>query len=117
MKFFKIFILVVVIITSFTACGSSESNSSDSIVGQWIIPDEIENAGSTTQLVYLEFFSDGTYASNRSNYSGNYSIDGDRIKLEGILVDPLVATFELEDNNLTFYYDDGDVMFSYQRSV
>lgn len=106
-------ISITLLATLLAGCGSK--SSSELIVGRWAIPDEIENAGSTSQLVALEFFSDGTYASNRSNYSGGYSIDDDRIKLDGVLAEPLTATFKLDDNTLTFYYDDGEVMYEYQR--
>lgn len=95
--------------------GCSSKSASDLIVGQWIVPGEEDRAGTTSDLVALEFFSDGTYVSNRSNYSGGYSIDDDRIKLDGVLAEPLTFTFELNEDTLTFYYDDGEVMNEYQR--
>lgn len=104
---------VILLTASLAGCGSK--SPSDLIVGQWVIPGEEDRAGTTTDLVALEFFGDGTYTSNRSNYSGDYSIDGDRIKLNGVLAEPLTFTFSLEDDSLIFYYDDGDVMYEYQR--
>ena len=106
-------ISVVLFVTILVGCGSE--SPSDLIVGQWIVPGEEDNAGTTSELVALEFFSDGTYTSNRSNYSGGYSIDGDRIKLDGVLAEPLTFTFELNEDTLTFYYDDGEVIYEYQR--
>lgn len=53
--------------------------------------------------------------SNRSNYSGDYSIDGDRIKLNGVLAEPLTFTFGLEEDTLTFYNDDGEAIYEYQK--
>lgn len=103
---------LMILAVSLVGCGS---NSSDLIVGQWIVPGSEDRAGTTSDLVALEFFSDGTYDSNRSNYSGGYSIDGDRIKLDGVLAEPLTFTFELNDDTLIFYYDDGEVMNEYQR--
>ena len=112
---FKYTVLIYALLLTFllNACGSK--SPSDLIVGQWIVPGEEDRAGTTSQLVALEFFSDGTYTSNRSNYSGGYSIDGDRIKLDGVLAESLTFTFELDDDTLTFYYDDGEIMYEYQR--
>lgn len=104
---------VVLLIVSLAGCSSK--SPSDLIVGQWEIPKEIENIGTTSKLVQLEFFSDGTYTSNRSNYSGDYSIDGDRIKLNGVLAEPLTFTFGLEEDTLTFYNDDGEGIYEYQK--
>lgn len=104
---------VMLLAVLLAGCGSK--SPSDLIVGQWIVPGEEDRAGTTSKLVALEFFSDGTYTSNRSNYSGGYSIDGDRIKLNGVLAEPLTFTFELDGDTLTFYYDDGEVMYEYQR--
>lgn len=104
---------IIFFVILLAGCGSK--SPSDLIVGQWIIPGEEDHAGTTSQLVALEFFSDGTYTSNHSNYSGGYSIDGDRIKLDGVLAEPLTFTFKLDDDTLTFYYDDGEVIYQYQR--
>ena len=104
---------VIILVALLTGCGSK--SPSDLIVGRWIIPGEEDNIRTTFSLVALEFFSDGTYTSNLSNYSGNYSIDGDSIKLAGILVEPLTVTFELDENTLTFYSDNGEYMREYQR--
>lgn len=56
----------------------------------------------------LEFFSDGKYSSDDSNYNGIYSVDGDRIKFEGILVSPVVCSFELKGDKLILKDDDDD---------
>lgn len=55
---------------------------------------------------YLEFFSDGKYTSSHSNYEGNYSIDGNRIRLEGILVDSKIFYFKTSGNTLELSYDE-----------
>ena len=93
-------------------CGSK--SPADLIIGQWLIPGEEDHAESTIELVELEFFSDGTYTSNTANYAGTYSIDEDRIKLNGILVEPLTYTFEVDEDSLTFY-EDGEVVDEYKK--
>lgn len=72
------------------------------IIGQWE-----RNEGKGIQE--LEFFSDGTYTSDHPNYNGNYSIDGNRLKLAGILVDPLVYSFEITNNELILTPNDGEI--------
>lgn len=82
----------IFMVISITACGSSKS----AIVGQW-------KNGSFK----MEFFSDGTYTSTDSNHFGSYSIDGDRIRLEGVLVEDWTYDFKIKGDTLTFYYDNG----------
>ena len=53
-----------------------------------------------TNFSYIEFFSDGKYTSSSSNYEGDYSIDGNRIRLEGILVDSKLYYFKAKGNTL-----------------
>lgn len=72
------------------------------IIGQW---EREEGKG----IQGLEFFSDGTYTSDHPNYNGNYSIDGNRLKLAGILVDPLVYSFEIKSNELILTPNDGEI--------
>ena len=52
-------------------------------------------------------FSDGTYTSSKANYQGGYSVDGNRIKLDGYIAPDRTYTFKLSGNKLTLYYDDG----------
>lgn len=84
--------LTVVLVVTLVGCGSSTS----SIVGRW---NKTEGSG----FSYLEFFSDGTYTSSHVNYEGNYSIDGDRLKLSGILVEAKTYTFEIKGDTLSLY--------------
>ena len=55
---------------------------------------------------YIEFFSDGKYTSSHPNYEGNYSIDGNRIRLEGILVDSKIYYFRTSGDTLELSYDE-----------
>lgn len=97
-KFLKpadILALTVIIVVTLVGCGSGTS----SIVGHW---SQTEGSG----FSYLEFFSDGTYTSDYDNYQGSYSIDGDRLKLTGILVEAKTYTFEIKDDTLSLYTSD-----------
>lgn len=85
-------VLAVVMAAAFIGCGSSKSK----IVGKW---NRTEGWG----FEYLEFFSDGTYTSNSSNYEGDYSIDGDRLKLSGFMAEAKVYTFKIKGNTLSLY--------------
>ena len=96
--------LMLVIATTFCGCQSNE----DKIVGYW---KNVEGG----RFSYLEFFSDGTYDSSHVNYSGNYSMDGNRLKLTGILVETKVYTFEIKGNTLNLLYSDGEVYASYEK--
>ena len=83
-----------------SGCGG---NSASKLVGQW----EREDVESiSAPFDELEFFSDNTYSSDDPNYNGNYSIDGDRIKFTGILVEPITCSFEANNKNLTLTYED-----------
>ena len=73
------------------ACGSSSA-----IVGEW------EGSGRVSEL---EFFSDGTYTSSDANHSGSYSIDGNRIRLSGLLASDWVCDFNISGNTLTLSGD------------
>ena len=109
MKPAKILIAAGLLTVLLTACGADSS-----IEGRWEIPGRGDET-STSDLVKLEFFDDGTYVSNRSNYAGSYSVDGDRLRLEGIMVEPVAVTFEVNGDSLTFYNDDGEILYEYQR--
>ena len=79
-------------------------SSVSNIVGRW---ERDEGKG----IQKLEFFSDGTYTSDHPNYNGNYSIDGKRLKLSGILVDPMVFSFDAKGNMLTLTSDNGEIRY------
>lgn len=94
MKRLAALILVVMLILASAGCGSGNA----SIVGQW-------NVTEGNKFRYLEFFSDGTYTSSHSNYHGDYSIDGDRLMLSGVLVEPRTYTFKIQSDTLSLYYN------------
>lgn len=102
-------LIIVVVITILIGCNSSSS----SIVGRWSGDKISVGLGSITEL---EFFSDGTYTSNHSNYTGSYSISGNRLKLAGLLVSDLTYNFKVHGNTLTFYSDNGDVLYKFKKS-
>lgn len=79
--------------------------SSNDLTGEWRIVDD----SISTPFDELEFFSDNTYVSDDANYDGSYSIDGDRIRFEGILVSPIVCTFDVSGNTLTLIYDEDEI--------
>ena len=85
------FVLVLVLLVSVALCGCKSDE--EKLIGQW---KKIEGSGFTR----LEFFSDGTYDSNHANYSGNYSVTGNRLKLSGILASPKTYTFEFDGDTL-----------------
>lgn len=101
-KIIKLLTVTGMLITILASCGSS------SIVGHW---ERINDASSFSEM---EFFSDGTYTSSHSNYNGSYSIDGDRLRLGGILVSDRTFTFELSGDNLKLY-DDGELKYEFER--
>ena len=112
MKKIELFVLISLVAALLTACGGSGSlgsfgSSEDSLVGRWeAVDDGVEvDYG---DLDELEFFSDGTYSSDSSNYSGGYSVDGDRIKLSGIIASAYSFSFEVSGNTLTMYDNDGN---------
>ncbi len=109
MKKFKLFIALGVSVGLLCGCGSSSS----SLVGRWeAVDDGVEvDYG---DLDELEFFSDGTYSSDLDNYSGGYSVDGNRIKLSGIIASAYTFSFEVSGNTLTMYDDNGNE-FTYNK--
>lgn len=104
MKKIKLITVVMLIAALLTACGSKSS-----LVGRWEAVDHgIQGGWAGPHLSELEFFSDGTYVSSSDNYTGSYTIEGDRIKLPGVLMETLVATFDISGDTLTLYDDEGD---------
>lgn len=91
-------VILTICITVFAACG----NPADKLVGRW------SKTSGGTSINYLEFFSDKTYKSDYSNYNGSYSIDGNRIRLSGVLVEDMTMNFEVNGDNLIFYSDNGN---------
>ncbi len=91
---------VVALCLALCLCVLSACSSSDSLSGRW------RKTDGTAEFSYIEFFSDGTYTTNDANYEGDYSIDGDRIRLSGVLVSPLAYTYQVSGDTLTFLSGD-----------
>ncbi len=85
-------ISLILLVSLLSGCGKDDSTPK-SLSGRYIGE---ENASFSE----LEFFSDGKYTSSHSNYEGDYSIDGNRIRLEGILVDSRIYYFKVNGNTL-----------------
>lgn len=87
-----------------TKSSGSNKRAIKKLQGKWkLVNDDVH-----APFDELEFFSDGKYSSDDSNYNGRYSVDGERIKFEGILVSPVVCSFELKGDKLILTYDDDD---------
>lgn len=93
-----ILITMISIMLLLSACG----NASSRLVGRWERQNTVEISAPFDEL---EFFSDNTYSSDDSNYNGNYSIDGNRIKFSGILVEPITCSFDVFRKKLTLTYE------------
>ena len=127
-----LFLAAVLISASFSGCNDSSNVSNlisppavetttppttlsieEQIWGRWmVIENSLQNYGegkktTETQELHhfrtLDFFNDSTYVSNQTNYSGTYSVSGDRILLEGILVETLTYTFTIDGDILTLF--------------
>lgn len=92
---------------SLSACGKS---AEEQLSGKWEIDEDYH-----AYLSRLEFFDDGKYTSDDSNYEGDFSVDDDRLYLEGILVDSKTYTFEVDGDKLTLYTNSGRVEAVYNR--
>ena len=100
-----ILVLIVMVLSLLTICSCGKKNS---IVGHWVATD-LQSA----KINEIYFYSDGTYSSSRSNYHGSYSIDGDRLRLEGFLVEDINATFEVKGAYMTLSFWTGD--YEYEK--
>lgn len=103
MKKIKLLSVLGLLLVMLTACSSSSS-----IVGRW---EEVEGGFFSE----LEFFSDGKYDSDRSNYSGSYSVEEDRIMLQGILMPTIKYNFKVSGDTLKFY-EEGEERGTYKRT-
>ena len=112
MKKILAFMLITFSIFSMVACGAISTHTA--IVGRWQ-SEEGYIRGDYGPLDDLEFFEDMTYTSDDSNYSGNYSISGDRLKLQGILASTRTYTFQVKGDTLTFYNDEGELVATYKK--
>ncbi len=111
MKNIKLFLVVGVIVALLSACGSSAS----SLVGRWEAVDKGVEV-SYGRLSSLEFFSDGTYNSSSSHYSGSYSVEGNRMRISGIIASDYSFTFDVSGSTLTVYDDNGDA-YEYSKVI
>lgn len=102
MKKIKILLFFVVILGLLSACGSSAS----SLAGEWKA-EKLRLPAGHAGISEIEFFSDGTYTSDHPNYCGSYSVDKNRIRLSGDLVDDATFTFDIKGKTLTFYTELG----------
>lgn len=109
MKKLKVFVFISFVAAFLISCGGYGSFGSleNSLVGRWeAVSDGVEvDYG---DLDELEFFSDGTYSSNLTNYSGGYSVEEDSISLSGIIASSYTFSFEVSGDTLTMYDDDGN---------
>lgn len=99
MKKRKLIIGIVSCILLFGILSGCGGKAPKALSGRYIGQDK-------TRFSSLEFFSDGKYTSSHSNYEGNYSIDGNRIRLEGVLVDSVIYYFKASGNTLELSYDE-----------
>lgn len=83
---------VILLIGILCSCGNTKTLS-----GRYVC----EGSG---KFSYIEFFPDGKYTSSDPNYEGDYSINGNRIRLEGILVDSKVYYFKVKGKTLELSY-------------
>ncbi len=111
MKKIRLFLVVGVIVALLSACGSSAS----ALAGRWEAVDKGIKVD-YGRLSELEFFSDGTYNSSSSNYSGGYSVDGNRIRISGVIASDYSFTFDVSGNTLTIYDDSGDA-YKYSKVI
>ena len=74
------------------------SSKKSSIVGRW-------EAVEDTWMSELEFFSDGTYSSDKTNYFGSYTAENGRLRLGGALMSDLVYSYDLDGDTLILYDD------------
>lgn len=87
-------VLILLMLSAFCGCKSAE----DKLVGRWEL---VEG----NCLRNIEFFSDNTFSA--TSWSGIYSIDGNRIKLETVYMGAWLYTFELDGSRLSLEGDSG----------
>lgn len=105
-RIISIFSIITLLLLLLCSCGGS------SLVGHWETDGTVERPQFCKEL---DIFSDGTYSSDESNYSGKYSVDGSRIKFEGILVSAETFNFKASGKTLTLY--DGDkIVCQYKKT-
>lgn len=96
---------------SFKKVSGFQSNENE-ILGRWK-PDGYSNR-------YTEFFNDGTYSVGREPEIGNYSINENQLKLTYYYNNnksnfTTTLIFEIEDNVLTLYLNNGNDVQKYEK--
>lgn len=105
-----IVLCAVVLIFLFSKCGGSP------LVGQWEAVGDLFVPVDYGSIKEFEFFSDGTYTSNQANYAGNYSVEGNRLKISGILASPKTFSFKVRGDILSLYLPEyEEYVFEFKR--
>ena len=95
--------LVILLMTILlSSCGSINPKG---FSGQYYL-ESYNNGRIKGYIERIEFFSDGHYSSDHPNYHGEYSIDGNRIWLEGIGVEDIRYYFRIMNGNLELDYQE-----------
>lgn len=96
---------VVLMVVSFSSCGSSPKNE---IVGTWVYNDRGD--------IYITFNNDGTFYWNNENVSGTFSVDKDKSLFMEVSLDDWKEVYEWDENysdynNGTWYVGDDFLIF------
>ena len=89
MKKFSLIAVIGILIAMLAGCGKSP------LVGRWK-----DRSGG-----YLEFFSDGTYTMD-SYGSGDYSTDGERLRMSDEFGEDETFSYKVRGNELILYYEE-----------
>lgn len=104
-------LLLCTVCTIFSSACNNVSNEVDNVVMQQnpdsVLTGKWKGGNLEHGINELEFFSDGTYTSNHPNYEGSYSVDNNRIRLTGVLMESLTYTIEINNDTIKFYSDSG----------
>ena len=105
-KFIALCLSVIMIFLVFAGC----SKETTKLVGSWQIVD------GHSEFSRIEFFDNGSYDTDVSNYEGRFTVSGNRLNLQGILTSSLTYIFEVSDNTLTLYDTDGDFAATFEMN-
>ena len=104
-------LLLCTVCTIFSSACNNVSNEVDNVVMQQnpdsVLTGKWKGGNLEHGINELEFFSDGTYTSNHPNSEGSYSVDNNRIRLTGVLMESLTYTIEINNDTIKFYSDSG----------
>ena len=102
-RILKISLCCTILVVLLAGCGKSK------LTGRW---QEVPNEG--WAFSEIEFFSDGTYDSDYANYCGNYSVEGNRLRISGIMVSDETFSFKVEDGILYLENSNGAI-YQYKK--